>query len=441
MMNPCIPLAAVCGLALAAPPASALAASDWPQWRGPDGTGMAVGDAPSEWAADKNVKWKVEIPGRGCSTPIVLGDRIFVTTAVPLAAAPEAAEDEKEFHEGGGAQPEHSFEVHCLERATGKTVWKQVAVVATPHEGFHRQYGSHASASPVSDGERLYVSFGSRGVYSYDLDGKLIWKRDFGVEMEIRRQFGEGTAPVVAGDALVLNFDHEGPSFLVVVDRKTGEDRWRVERDEPTTWASPLVVEVDGESQVVVTGTNRVRAYDLASGKVVWECGGLGVNCIPTPVRFENSVIVMSGYKDPRVMAIELGHEGDLTGTDAVLWQNEKGTCYTPSPVLAGTELYALTDRGFLSAFDVGTGEPFYLEERMPRGLLFKAAPIGVGDRLYALAETGEMAIIRMGPELEVITTVDSLEEDEMFLASPVAVDGELFLRSVGHLYCLRDEG
>jgi len=410
----------------------------WLQWRGPDGTGMAHGTAPASWSSAEDVRWAVDVPGRGCATPIVVGDRIFVTTAVALDATPEPGE-RGEFHGGGGPQPEHSFELYCLDRNTGATLWKRVATTAVPREGFHRQYGSHASASPVSDGTRVWVSFVEEGVYCYDLAGELLWSTQLGVPVTMRRQFGGGTAPVLAGDALILLCDQEGDSFLAVLDAATGEERWRAARDEPSTWATPLVTEVDGRTQVVCSGTTRVRGYDLASGDVVWECGGLGLNVIPNPLRVGDAVLAMSGYREANLLAIALGKEGDLTGTDAVLWQSAKGTSYTPSPVLRGTEYYCLTDRGFLSAFDAATGEPFYLEERLPRGLLYKASPVGAGDALLLLAETGEVALIRMGRGFEVLAELPSLavSEDEMFLASPVVVEGALILRSTDRLLCI----
>ena len=397
----------------------------WPQWRGPRGTGMAEGNAPVQWSAEENIRWRAAIPGRACSTPVIWKDRIFLTTAIPSAGS-------------DGRSGEHSFDVLCLNRKSGETLWQRTAIVATPHEGFHRTYGSFASSSPVTDGEHLYAFFGSRGIYCYDLEGELVWSQDLGVEMEMRRQFGEGTAAVLHGDALILNFDHEADSFIVVLHKGTGEELWAMERDERSSWAPPLVVEHGEREQVVVTGTNKVRSYDLRSGELIWECAGLGTNAIPTPVRVGDTVLVMSGHRRANLMSIRLGRTGDLTDTDAVVWSSVRGTAYTTSPVLNGNEVYCLSDRGLVSCFDATTGEPFYLEQRLPRGLAFKASPVGVEDRLYLLSETGEVVILRMGPEYEVITTIDALE-DELFLASPVVAGGDLFLRSLRHLYCIGD--
>lgn len=411
-------------LQLAAATASGGGGGDWPHWRGPGGTGVARGPAPLEWSDTKNVLWMTEVPGRGVSTPIAWGERLFLTTAIALEG------DSSE-----GALVEHAFDVLALDRATGTVEWQVTARKATPHEGFHRQYGSFASASPATDGERLYVSFGSRGLYCYDLDGELLWEKDFGVEMEMRRAFGEGSAPVVHGDALIQMFDHEGASFMVVLDKRTGELRWRAERDEPSSWATPLVIEHGGITQVVTPGTTAVRSYDLATGEVVWWCEGLGTNCIPQPVLQDETLIVMSGHRNPNVLAIRLGGEGDLSGTESVVWQNPKGASYTASPVLLDGRLYCLKDRGFLSCFDARSGEEHYLEARLPRGSQFKASPIAADGHLYLAAESGDVFVVRAGDELEIVAT--NTLEGQTFVASPLALDGNLFLRSQDGVYCI----
>ena len=415
-------------------------ARDWPHWRGPDGTGVApsAGSLPETWSDESNVRWRVELPGRGASTPVAFGEHLFLTTAVALDERPAPGE-RGEFHGGGGPQAEHEFVVLAIERATGEVAWERTVARGTPREGFHRSYGSHASMSPVTDGERLIASFASQGVYCFDLAGELLWHTDPEVVLEMRRQFGGGASPVLHGDSVILNLDQEGPSFLLVLDAATGEERWRVARDEPSTWGTPLVTDVDGTTQVILSGTHRTRGYDLEDGRVVWECGGLGLNAIPNPLRHGDSVIVMSGYRDPNLMAIALGESGDLTDTDAVLWQNAKGASYTPSPVLLDGRLFCLGDRGNLSAFDAGSGAPLYVEERLPRGLEFKSSPIAVGDRLYLLAETGEVVVVRAADELEVLATIPALTgaADDMFVASPIALDGALYLRGMHQLIAI----
>ena len=422
----------------------------WPTWRGPSLNGMARGDAPTTWSDTQNIKWKANIPGRGFSTPVIWGDRIFLTTAVPTGQPPQqnpqpapAAAEGGQGRRGGGpgggaaAQIEHRFEVMCLDRKTGKTLWQKTARVAKPHEGYHRMYGSFASNSPVTDGRYVYASFGSRGIYCYDFNGKLIWEKDLGVQMQMRLQFGEGVAPALAGDRLIHTFDHEGSSFIVALDKRTGKELWRTAREERSSWSTPLIIEHGGRQQAIVSATTRVRSYDVQTGKVIWECAGLGSNVIPAPVYHNGVVYVMSGHRDPKLMAIRLGKEGDLTGTDSVVWSHTRGVSYTASPVLHEGKLYVLTDSGQMSCFNIETGEPYYHQVRLPRPYNFKASPVGAAGKLYLASEDGDVIILKMGEKFEVVAT--NKLEDQVFIASPIILDGELFLRSQNTLYCIRE--
>src|SRR5215470_3081200 len=239
----------------------------WRQWRGPFFNGVAKGAAPVEFGDAKNIKWKIAIPGRGFSTPVIWGDRIFLTTAISTGKitqpAPAQTQSPPSQNPGGGrgqtrggpgggagAGEEHKFVVMCLDKKTGKTLWERVARVATPHGGYHQQYGSFASNAPVTDGRYLYVSFGSRGIYCYDLDGKLIWETDLGVQMRMRLQFGEGAAPALYGNLLIHPFDHDGGSFVVALDKRNGKEVWRANRDEMSAWSTPLIADFNGKKQV-----------------------------------------------------------------------------------------------------------------------------------------------------------------------------------------------
>ena len=304
-----------------------------------------------------------------------------------------------------------------------------------PHEGFHNQYGSFASNSPVTDGKHVYAFFGSRGIYCYDMEGNPVWDKDFGVEMRMRMAFGEGMAPVLSGDRLILVFDHEGDSFMVVLDKNSGKEIWRVSRDEGSNWAAPLVTEYEGRKQIIVNATNKVRSYDFNTGDVIWECGGLGANPIPQPVRQGDTVLVMTGYQNPNLMAIKLGGEGDLTGTDAVVWNQTKGNSYTASPVLYDNKLYVLTDDGKISCYNATTGEPFYHQIRLPKTYSFKASPVGASGKLYLASENEDVIVLRMGETFEVLAT--NTMKDQMFIASPAISNGEIFLRSQKYLYCI----
>ncbi len=418
--------------------ASSIAVEDqWPQWRGPFFNGVARGSAPTEWSETKNIKWKMPIAGRGFSTPIVWGNRIFLTTAVPTGKKETPAGRSQNPAGGFGSGEEQKLMVICLDRKTGKTLWERVAKTAVPHEGFHRQYGSFASNPPVTDGKFVYISFGSYGVYCYDLDGKLIWEKDLGVKMQMRNQFGESAAPMLAGDRLIINCDHEAGSFIVALDKRTGKELWRTKRDEISAWAMPLMIEHKGHKQIVVSATNKVRAYDPDNGKVIWEAAGLGLNVIPAPVWQGDLVYAMSGFRDPKLMAIRLGKEGDLTNSDAIVWSQTRGMSYTPSPVLYDNKFYALTDNGMLSCFDAVTGKPFYQQQRLPQAENFKASPVAADGKLYLAGESGATYVIKMGEKFEVVAT--NTLADHLFVASPVVVEGELFLRSHSQLFCISE--
>jgi outer membrane protein assembly factor BamB len=412
----------------------------WPYWRGAAADGMAVGDAPLKWSDTENVRWKVAIPGKGNSSPVIWGDKIFLTTAIPTAAAPPAPPQEGRRGPGGGArpQPEHRFDVLCLDRKTGKVLWQKTAKVTAPHEGFHSTYGSFASNSPVTDGKRVYASFGSRGIYAYDMDGNLLWEKDFGEPMRIKMAFGEGIAPVLHGDRLIVNYDHEGPSFLVMLDAASGKEIWKVGRDEITSWAPPFVCEYKGKKQIVTAATKKVRSYDFATGKLIWECSGLGSNVIPQPVLQDDMVLVMSGHRAPNLMAIRLGREGDLTGTDAIVWSNTRGNSYTPSPVLHDNKLYVLTDNGFVSCYNARTGEPYYQQTRLPKAYNFKSSPVGASGKLYLASENDDVIVLRMGEKFEVLAT--NTIPDSVFIATPAIAGGEIFLRSQSNLYCISEK-
>jgi outer membrane protein assembly factor BamB len=432
--------------------AQAQTAAHWPQWRGPFFNGMARGAAPTTWSDSTNIKWKVEIPGRGHSTPAIWGDRIFLTTAIATgkpAAAPTttgAPPRSNQFQGGGqrgsggnaGAPVEHRFDVLCLDRKTGKILWQRTAKTATPHEGYHRAYGSFASSSPVTDGKYVYASFGSRGIYAYDFNGKLIWEKDPGVQMKIRLAFGEGTAPLLVGDRLFLVFDHEAGSFIVALDKRNGKELWRAARDEGSSWSTPLAIDHNGRTEIVVSATRRVRSYDPETGKVLWESAGLGANAIPVPVHQNGIVYVMSGYRDPKLMAIKLGQQGDLTGSNAIVWSHTRGLAYTASPVLYDNKLYVVTDNGLITAFNATTGEPYYAQTRLPKAYNLKSSPIGANGKLYLAMEDGDVVVLKMGEKFEVIAT--NHLSDQIFIATPVIAAGELYLRGQNTLFCISEK-
>jgi outer membrane protein assembly factor BamB len=287
----------------------------------------------------------------------------------------------------------------------------------------------------VADGEQVCAFFGSRGLFCYDLDGDFLWERDFG-DMEIRMEFGEGASPALYGDTIIINWDHQGQSFITALDKRTGEDRWRVDRDEVTSWSTPLIVEHAGGAQVVTSATNRVRSYDVATGQTVWESEGMTTNAIPTPVAADGVVYVTSGYRDNRLLAVRLADaSGDITGTEAVVWSLDRDTPYVPSPLLHQGILYLLkSNSGVLSAFDAQTGARVYGPQRLPGVRSVYASPVAVGDRIYIASREGTTLVIKAGQDFEVLATN---ELDDEFDASPAIAGDELYLRGQGYLYCI----
>ncbi|MDZ4801542.1 MAG: PQQ-binding-like beta-propeller repeat protein [Bryobacteraceae bacterium] len=418
---------------------------DWLKWRGPDNNGVARGDAPLTWSDKENIAWKVPVAGKGHSSPVIWGNRIFLTAAVqndaPPAARAEAAPAEgpggrRGGPRGGPTPREHKFVVLCIDRTSGKTIWEKVALMATPHESYHPTYGSFASHTVVTDGKMVWASFGSRGLYAYDFEGRLVWKKDV-PPMRMRMQFGEGAAPVLDGNTLYLKYDQTQGSYLLAVDKKTGKELWRADRgDVSDSWSQPLVVTHEGVKQLVVSGTPKTRAYNPETGAVIWEAVGLGANVIPAPVAANGMVFVMSGFRDPKLLAIRLGRTGDLTGTDAIVWTNERGNSYTPSPVLHDGKLYFLTDNGMLSCFDAATGKPFYQQQRLPKPYNFKASPVAANGKLYLSAENGDVIVVALGGEFRVLAT--NTLTDQVFIATPAVVAGTMYLRSQDSLFAVR---
>ena len=412
----------------------------WAQWRGPQGTGSAMaGQPPLTWSETEHVRWKVPIPGSGSSSPVVWGDLVFVTTATESGQGGGSTGNiftrAKRWIMGGTATSDAlEFRLLALARADGRVVWDEVAVVSHPHEGRHKS-GSWASASAVADADLVCAFFGSPGLFCYDHGGERLWERDLG-DMEIRMQFGEGASPALHGETLVVTWDHQGASFIVALDKWTGEERWRTPRDEITSWSTPLVVEHDGRAQVVTSATTRVRSYDLETGRLLWEGEGVTLNAIPSPVAADGLVFLTSGYRGSRVVAVRLDRaQGDITGTDAIAWSFDRDTPYVPSPVLHDGILYLVkSNNGIISAFDAATGTRLYGPERLPEVRSIYASPVAVGDRIYLPGRDGRTAVLRAGPAFEVLA-INRLEDG--FDASPALVGDELYLRGREFLYCI----
>lgn len=417
----------------------AAATDDWQQWRGPQADGRAAAHAtpPLTWSKTSNIRWVASLPGAGTSTPIVVGSRVFVLSA---AATDRRAERPPVKSERSKTEPPdvyYRFIVSCFQRHSGELLWQNTAVEAVPHEGHHPTH-TYAAGSPTSDGRRLYVSFGSRGLFCYSLDGDLLWQKDLG-DMTTRYGWGEAVTPVVHGDSLVINWDQEESSFITCLETSTGEFRWKTDRPgEVTSWNTPLVTEFGNRTVVVANGTHRVRAYDLADGQELWACGGQTVNAIPSPIRVADCVVAMSGYRGAAAMAIPLNSQGDLTSDSTALrWTYAHGTPYVPSPLLSGNRLFfTAANRDILTVLNASTGRLLTDPIRLSGLGSVYASPIAANGHLYFLGRDGTCVVLQDDDSLAVaaVNRIDDATD-----ASPVAVGQQLFLRSWTKLYCVQE--
>lgn len=419
----------------------------WPQWRGPHGTGVSLtAQPPIDWhessdgddRESKNIRWKIQLPGSGHSTPVIWNDRLFVTTAVPVGPGLEPRYSRAVgAHDNIPVTHKHRFEVLGLARNSGRVLWRQVVHEAVPHEGGHYT-ASQASASPITDGQHVYAFFGSAGLFCLNLKGQLLWKVQLGT-MQTKHGHGEGSTPVLHGDSLVINWDHEGASFVVALDKRTGEERWRVLRDEVTSWATPIVVEHQGTRQVVVSGTQRVRAYDLHTGKEIWSCGGLSHNIVASPVAAKGLVFAASSYETRNLLAIMLdGAKGDVTETDQVVWSTRRLTPYVPSLLVYDDTLYFLRHyQGIVSRLDIHSGQPMAGPLRLNGIRDVYASPVAAANRIYITDLDGTTAVLAHDRVPRLIA-VNRLRESVS--ASAALVDSELYLRGSESLYCLAEE-
>jgi outer membrane protein assembly factor BamB len=410
----------------------------WPQWRGPLSTGEAPqGNPPVRWGERTNVRWKVDVPGLGHATPVIWGDRVFLQTAVPAAGGDSGQRGAVARLWGAlGQDGAYRYEVLALSRATGRVLWRRTARTETPHEGRH-QDGSWASGSPVTDGEHVFAFFGSRGLYSYDMDGALRWQKDLG-DMHIRYGFGEGSSPALHGNRLVVQWDHEGRSFIVVLDTRTGRELWRADRDEGTSWATPLVVEHRGRAQVITSSIRRVRSYDLETGMLLWETRGMTANPIPSPVAADGMVYVTGGFRESILQAVSLDTaRGDAARSKAIRWEYQQDTPYVPSPLLYQGALYFVkSNQNILTALDARTGTPIYARQRLEGLTGVYASPVAAQGRVYVVGRNGATLVLRHGRTFEAIAT-NVL--DDRFDASPAIAGAELYLRGHESLYCIAE--
>jgi outer membrane protein assembly factor BamB len=408
----------------------------WPQWRGPNSSAIAENsNVPLEWSSTTNLLWKSPVPGRGHSSPVVSGDRVFITTSVegeviPGAQAPKHFIEGEEFRhpESTGAERAHTFKVLCYSAARGERLWEQTVHDGRVYDDHHRKsaYASPTCAIDV-EGGRVISYFGSEGLFCHDLDGKLLWKTLLGPISTLG--MGTGTSPVVYDGSVILQCDQkdgEG-SFLQAWDIGTGRSRWRTERKVSASWCTPIVAGANDKPVLLSSGMEHIIAYDPATGKEVWQAAGLTNNAIPSPVVSGNVALFSAGYPARRAIALDV-----VSGN--LLWEYRRGTAYVPSPIAVDDLFYLVTDSGLITCLEARTGTPVYEGERLPHPAKFTASPIAVQGRILLVSEDGQTFVIRTGREFAV-ESVNRLDEEMM--ASPAVAGGRLYLRGEHHLFCI----
>ena len=418
-----------------------LRSKNWHQWRGPEANGVSrTATPPIEWNEGKNILWKVAIDGNGSSTPIIWEDKVFLLTAIDTGLVdPSLPKPEDQPDRVFGIKfpnTTYRFVVLCLDRETGKELWRRTATENTPREGHHGD-NDFASASPTIDGKRLYCWFGSAGLYCYDLDGDKLWERELG-KAYMEASLGEGCSPVVHDGKLVIVRDQQRQSYIEVIDAKSGETHWKADRDEPNAWATPRVVEHRGRPQVITAASNMVRSYDLNTGEIIWQCSGLTGNVIPSPVIEDNLVYCMSGYQGYSLLALPLSATGDISKSDAIVWQRNRATPYVSSPLLYDGMLYFnQSNQAILSCVDSKTGDSIMDRTRLPGVSNIYASPVGADGRVYVTGRNGTTLVLLRSRELNVLARN---ELNEQFDASPALAGKQLFLRGSKFLYCISED-
>lgn len=421
--------------------------SNWPQFRGPGALGVSANTNLSDtWSTNQNVAWKTEVPGYGWSSPIVWSNRVFITTVVNEGQT----ETPKKGLYFGGERKEvpnsvHHWRVFCLDLPSGKILWHKEVHTGTPPGTLHIK-NTYASETPVTDGERVYAYFGNVGLFCLDLEGKELWSQKWG---SFKTRYGWGTAasPILHQNRIFILNDNEEKSFLVALEKKTGKQLWRVERDEKSNWATPYVWENEKRTELITPGRKKVRSYDL-DGKLLWELGGMSSIVIPTPFSQFGLLYVCSGYvgdKTRPVFAIRPGASGDITLQESetnnahIAWYQKIAAPYNPSPLIYGDYFYVLFDFGFLSCHDARTGKQIYEKQRInTEGTsAFTASPWAYNGKIFCLSEDGDTFVFQAGPQYKLI---DKNSLGEMCMATPALAGDSLLIRTASRLYCLRKE-
>lgn len=435
----------VCLVILITCRSQAIAQTNWPQFRGADSRGVATSDnLPDRWSATENVAWKRDIPGRGWSSPIVWGDRVFLTTVINsgMSEAPK-----KGLYFGGDrpkpADAVHQWKVFCLDLKTGEVRWERQVHEGKPETPIHLK-SSYASETPVTDGERVYCSFGNVGVFCFDLDGQELWKHLLKPQ-PTRSGWGTAASPVLHRDRLYLVNDNDRESYLLALDTRTGEQVWRTPRDERSNWATPFVWQNAQRTEIVTPGTGKVRSYDL-DGKLLWSLKGMSSITIATPYEHNGLLYVSSGYvldtKKP-LYAIRPGAVGDIslnegeTSNEFIAWSHSKAGPYNPSTLILDNRLYGLYDMGLVRCLQANDGKELFGLQRLPNGRAFTSSPWAYGGRVFCLNEDGVTCVLKAGDKFEVLHT-NELAEDDMCMATPAIAGNRLLIRTSARVYCIQ---
>jgi outer membrane protein assembly factor BamB len=442
-------VAGVVGLAALAC-AAASADNSWPQFRGAQ-AGVAADDPslPDAWGPSQNIVWKIDVPGKSWSSPVVWGNHVFVTTAINTAESdtllPVSAYVSRSnggtmtFRDIATTSAPHRWLVYDVDFRDGKVRWERQVGSAVPSQPRHLK-NSYASETPVTDGERVYAYFGNIGLFAFDMDGKPLWSRPMAA-LKVRSGFGPAASPVVHGDRVYIVNDNDEQSFIAAFNTVTGAQMWRVDRKEGSNWTTPFVWKNERRTEIVTAGTDRVRSYDL-DGKLLWELAGMSAFAIPSPVAANGLLYITSGYPGDRLRpayAIRPGATGDISLTpdqdrnDYVVWSHPTLGPYHPSALVYGGCYYTLFDRGFLTCNDPRTGQEIYPRQRIAADATgFTASPWAYNGKVFALSEDGDTYVIQAGAEFKVLGK-NSL--DEMTLATPAVANGSLIVRTASKLY------
>ena len=424
-------------------PAGTAASDNWPQWRGPEGRGVAEGTYPDEWSPEKNIAWKAPVDGRGHSSPVVWGTHLFLTTSIKGEQVPgRKAPDHLDFNRKPGylhpdseaVDYKHTLKVLAYDTRTGKKLWERDAYDGLMYDNRHRA-NTYASSTVATDGKLLYAFFEAAGVYAYDFSGKLVWKASVG--NIAKAGLGPGTSPIIWEDLLILQCDQEmgEGSAIVALDRRTGKEVWRAERTTRRSWATPVIVQADGRQELVASGAEMVAAYDPRTGKELWRAPGVQSHPIPSAVVGHGLVFLTAGSSAKRAMAIRPGGTGDITDTDRIVWRYQKGTAYTASPVMHGDYLYLMSDGGIMTCLDAKTGAVVYEGGRPPAPATFRASLVAFGDKVLQTSEDGDTFVIKAGPEHQVLRT-NSIGEPVW--ASLAFAGNTIYIRGANHLFAIR---